>query len=266
MADRIKVLIQKRTSLKSQITGLNNILDKGSIDKVYLNLRMKRLTDVYHAFEENNDELLVLDPNEGHNDEFANVQERYFSLTARVENILHTVNDSETSTRRSLDEEGSSNTGHATLIKKRRPKLPETSLPTFDGNYEGWLSFKNAFNSMIGSQSDLSDVDKLQYLKSALTGEAANKLKILAIDGTNYAKAWQLLERAYEVKRILISRHISSILNLPILEKETTSGLSKLADDAQQHAASLEALGVIFGSEIMVSVLESKLPKSTQKR
>jgi len=58
-------------------------------------------------------------------------------------------------------------------------------LPTFDGKYKGWLFFIN-FNSMIQSQSDLSDVDKLQYLKSALT---ANKLKILAIDGTNYARA-----------------------------------------------------------------------------
>jgi len=82
----------------------------------------------------------------------------------------------------------SNNTSHATLIKKRRFKLPETLLPTFDGKYEGWLFLIN-FNSMIQSQSDLSDVDKLQYLKSALTGEAANKLKILAIDGTNYAKA-----------------------------------------------------------------------------
>ena len=89
---------------------------------------------------------------------------------------------------------------------------------------------------MIGSQSDLSNVDKLQYLKSALT-EAANKLKILPIDNMNYAKAWQLLETAYEVKRILISRYISSILNLPVLKKETTSGLLKLADDVQQHVA-----------------------------
>jgi len=37
---------------------------------------------------------------------------------------------------------------------------------------------------MMRSQSDLSDVDKLHYLK--LTGEAANKIRI---GGTNYAKA-----------------------------------------------------------------------------
>jgi len=110
-------------SLKSQITGLNNILDKGRIDKVYLNLWMKRLTDLYHAFEEN--KLVVLDSNERHNDEFANVQERYFFLAARVENILHTANDSETSTRKSIDKEQSDNTGHATLITNGGSNYPK---------------------------------------------------------------------------------------------------------------------------------------------
>lgn len=40
-------------------------------------------------------------------------------------------------------------------------KLPEAPLPTFDGKYENWLTFKNAFTNMIGSRTDLSDVDKL---------------------------------------------------------------------------------------------------------
>jgi len=78
----------------------------------------------------------------------------------------------------------------------------------------------------------LSNVDK-QYLKSALVGNAANKLKIFEIDGLNYTKAWELLEHSYEVRRILIARHLSMILTLPAIEKESTIGLSKLADDAQ---------------------------------
>lgn len=51
---------------------------------------------------------------------------------------------------------------------------------------------------MIGSQADLSDIDKLQYLKSALNGDAASKVKIFTVDGINYSKAWKLLECAYE--------------------------------------------------------------------
>jgi len=160
----------------------------------------------------------------------------------------------------------SNNSEIATVIKKRRIKLPEAPLSQFDGKYENWLSFKNAFNNMIGTQSDLSDIDKLHYLKAALVGDAANKTNILAVDGVNYTQAWELLERLYEVKRILISRHIASILNLPALDKEMTNGLTKLADDAQQHVASLRALGVDINSEIVVHVLESKIPKATLEK
>jgi len=83
---------------------------------------------------------------------------------------------------------------------------------------------------MIGSQTDLTNIDKLHYLKSALISEASNKIKIFSIDGVNYAKAWEL-ERSYEVKRILITRYLSAIVNLPALNKESTDGLTRLADD-----------------------------------
>jgi len=74
------------------------------------------------------------------------------------------------------------------------------------------------------------------------------------------------LERSCEVKRILIARHLSMILTLPTIEKETTIGLSKLADDAQQHVASLNTLGVSLTPELIVHVLESKLPRSTLEK
>lgn len=70
-----------------------------------------------------------------------------------------------------------------------------------------------------------------------------------------------MLTRSYEVKQILISRHLSLLLNMPVLDKESTESLSKLADDAQQHTASLSALGVTIGSEVLVNVLESSLSR-----
>lgn len=49
-------------------------------------------------------------------------------------------------------------------------------------------------------------------------------------------------------------------------DRETTSGLTKLADDAQQHVALLSSLGVNVGPEVVVNVLDSKLPKVTADR
>jgi hypothetical protein len=264
MADRIKFLIQKRTALKIQITNLANLLDKNKLDDATLKLRIARLTELYNAFEESHDELAVADPNDAHQEEFDTLQDRFFSLAGRIETRVNIANIS-----------GDGISGHGTrisdanstmLVKKRRIKLPEAPLPTFDGKYENWLTFKNMFHNMIGSQTDLSDIDKLHYLKASLKGEASNKAKIFEIDGLNYQKAWELLERSYEVKRILVARHLSLILNLPTVEKENTSEISRLADDMQQHVASLNTLGVSVGSEMLVHVLESKIPKVTLEK
>jgi len=79
---------------------------------------------------------------------------------------------------------------------------------------------------MIGSQTDLTDIDKLHYLKFVLIGEIGNKIKIFAIDRINYAKAGELLELSYEVKRILITRYLSTIMNLPMLDRKSTDSSS----------------------------------------
>ncbi|XP_011865242.1 PREDICTED: uncharacterized protein LOC105560603 [Vollenhovia emeryi] len=263
MADRVKLLVQRRTSLKSQITNLANLVEKGKLDRATLKLRIARLTELHRAFEEYNDELEVLDANEQHRNEFTQIRDRFYALAGKVDNIL---NPASVSSNGSSASNGENRADGIESVPKRRIKLPEAPLPTFEGKFENWLSFKNSFHDMIGSRSDLSDIDKLQYLKSALTGEAANKIKIFTIDGTTYSKAWELLERAYEVKRVLISRHLSSIINMPTLERETTNGLSKLADDAQQHLASLSVLGVSVGHEMIVHILESKLPRTTVEK
>lgn len=268
MAERIKILIQKRTSLKSQITNLNNLIDGDKIDNIALKLRIARVTDLYHAFEEHNDELAILDPEGRHEEVFMDVQNRFCTLAARAEKILNAANALTTDAPHASTSIGSlhNDTIGSASTKKRRIKLPEAPLPTFDGKYENWMSFKNAFHNMIGSQEDLSDIDKLHYLKSALVGDAVNKLRILAVDGVNYSSAWDMLEKSYEVKRVLISRHLSLLLNMPSQDKETTHGISKIADDTQQHVASLNTLGVTVGPEMIVHIIEGKLPRATLEK
>ncbi|KYN50686.1 hypothetical protein ALC56_00063, partial [Trachymyrmex septentrionalis] len=93
--------------------------------------------------------------------EFMNIQEHFFLLAGRIDNILNAAY--------TMD-----------------PGI--SSLLTFDGKFENWLLFKNMFYNMIDSRTDLSDIDKMHYLKSALVGEAANKIKIFEVDGINYSK------------------------------------------------------------------------------
>lgn len=264
MPPKIKLFLQKRVYLKSQIDKLTNLLDTGTVDNIALKLRSARLSEIYHDVENQSVELMTVDPRDVHVIEFDDIQERFYALITRIEGVLHATNTSEASTRGWS--EGTQSDSATTREKQRRMKLPDAKLPTFDGQFENWISFKNAFKNMVDSRTELSDVDKLQYLQSALIGEAANKINIFAVDGANYSKAWEMLVRAYEVKRLLISRHLSLILNLPVLDKETSTGFMKLADDAQQHVASLASLGMTIAPETIVRVLETKLPKSAADR
>jgi hypothetical protein len=61
MADRIKILVHKRTYLKSQITNLSNLVEQDKVSGTALKLRKERLTELYHAYEEYNEELTMLD-------------------------------------------------------------------------------------------------------------------------------------------------------------------------------------------------------------
>ena len=56
------------------------------------------------------------------------------------------------------------------------------------------------------------------------------------------------------------------LTNLPLQREENTQSLDKLADDAQQHAATLRSLGVIVSSEMLVHLVGTKLHQKTAER
>ncbi|XP_066585096.1 uncharacterized protein [Prorops nasuta] len=257
---------KKGTALKAQITTLSNILDNGTVEITFIKLRMKRLNDLYNNFEELFDELMVLEPKDEYQSDFDALQERFYHLASRVELLINPPTNSNEPSTASDSEFRNEGSSVSNSVDKQKVKLPEISLPVFNGQFEDWLTYKNAFQSLIGSRTDVSDVDKLHYLRSSLKGEAANKIGIFSVSSTNYSKAWEILEKAYEVKRVLISKHLSLILNLPSLEKESTKGFTKLADDMQQHIASLQTLGVNVTPEMAVYILESRLPKTTMRQ
>ncbi|GFV45694.1 hypothetical protein TNCV_1969951 [Trichonephila clavipes] len=60
-------------------------------------------------------------------------------------------------------------------------KLPEIYLPVFRGRYDEWPSFKSQFDNLITNNNDLSESQKLYYLKASLYKVMPNYLKQLMI-------------------------------------------------------------------------------------
>lgn len=73
-------------------------------------------------------------------------------------------------------------------------KLPNIDLPKFDGNYEQCIPFRDLFTSLIASNAAIAPVQKLHYLRSALSGDAAKIIALLKIEDDSYKIAWNLLK------------------------------------------------------------------------
>lgn len=71
-----------------------------------------------------------------------------------------------------------------------RVHLPKVDLPKFSGDLLTLENFKGLFKAFIHDDARIPNVLKLQYLKSSLSGEAADLLKNVAITDSGYEGAW----------------------------------------------------------------------------
>lgn len=263
--NRIKALKGKRAELKRKITNLNSFLgkQKENPDIANIEVRYETLKTAFNAFEDGHQDHLELDPTSGHSDEYEIVCDSYFEIAASVKKILNPVDSA--STAGSLT--GAAPPASAAPSTRRMVRLPEISIPTFSGKQVEWLTWKDKFEALIHDQSDLTLAAKMTYLEGALTGEAADKIAILTMRGTDYNEAWENLKECYDNKRLIISIHLDSLLNLPLVDKAKLSeGLTKLADHARLHMKALTKYGINVIPETVVKIIESKLPQFLQNK
>ena len=68
--------------------------------------------------------------------------------------------------------------------------LPKIEVPTFDGNLLNWRFFWEQFESTIHSKTQLTDSDKLTYLREALKdGPARHAVSGLTQTSESYMEA-----------------------------------------------------------------------------
>lgn len=113
----------------------------------------------------------------------------------------------------------------ANLTSLKQVRLPRIDIPNFDGAYEHYPSFYDTFNSIIHGNMEISDVQKLHYLKSCLQGDALELVRSLKITAQNYDVAWDVLQKRYDNKRLIVKNHVRAIREIPQATKESHSSL-----------------------------------------
>ena len=87
---------------------------------------------------------------------------------------------------------------HSTMASNSvKPRLPKLSLPKFRGDVTKWHSFGDSFKSAIHENSDISTIDKFNYLNSLLEGKAARTVQGLKLTSSNYNAAVEMLQEHY---------------------------------------------------------------------
>ncbi|XP_066592933.1 uncharacterized protein [Prorops nasuta] len=244
--------------LKVQLTQLQNVLNRDHCEKSNIQLRLERLNEKYDQVERLYEETTSTENDDEQLHEFTELQDRFFELVSQAKDKIERLSPP---LLENNNQSISVDSGTASKIK-----LPLANLPKFEGNYENWISFKNTFTAMIDTRGDLNDVEKLIYLRSSLIGNAAQKITIFENSAENYKLAWDLLRDSYEIKRLIVSKHLQAIYDITPLKFESHDGLIQLADTVQQHMTALETLGASVGSDMLVFLIERKLPEETVKK
>lgn len=147
-------------------------------------------------------------------------------------------------------------------------RLPNLGLPCFKGEYNKWTQFKETFDTLIGKNPSLDDIQKFYYLLDTVEGDARNLLDSLEITRENYEVAWQLLENRFNNKPVIIQSHLRAIVDAPAIVEESHIALRNIVDNLERSVRSLKVLGepVEYWNRLLIFIYFKKLDYETKKQ
>lgn len=91
--------------------------------------------------------------------------------------------------------------------------LPKIKLPSFGGQYENWVSWRDLFKSLVHENPSLSNISKFHHLLGSLTGIAKSSISAIPVTEADYPRAWTTLCQAFENSRVLASVYITKLFS-----------------------------------------------------
>lgn len=270
-----KALKTKRDAMKTQLMlfekYLNNVDVENTTDEQIGNLkqRLEKIEPIFETFTEIQIEIDSKNKNNKSDEkELEDFQNKYFDLVSKAKNILKFVKNEQSEISANVSNISvPTETLAPPVQKKLQIKLPVIALPSFDGTFTLWREFFDAFNSLIHKNNELSDVQKLSYLRASLSGEPAGLLRPLETTNQNYQIAWSMLQKRYNNKRRIVNNHVEAILAIPSVSRDSYAALKQLINTLQNHIHCLKSLGQPVDSwdVLLIPIITTKLDFTTIK-
>lgn len=147
-------------------------------------------------------------------------------------------------------------------------QLPKRTFPTFSGILTEWQGFEDLFKSILSHAPDLPDVERFEFLKTSLQGEALSLVAHLPLTSANYNKAWEVLRARYGNKRDLARIHLDALLVPQTVNCNDASSIKTLLTTILEHTAALDNLDFVTRqwSPILVHIFENHLDYDLRAR
>ena len=163
----ISGLKKQRSVNKGKLTLIINSLKKnpGEISIEECRTKLARVEKLMEEFTSIENSIFDLDQSQEPDMEY---EENYYKAVTEISVLMRKLGLNVGKSSGSFDQ--SMNHTQNTNVEVRLPKL---NIPPFAGDYKEWQSFYDLFSSTIHDSTSISPVQKFQYLKGLLRGEAA---------------------------------------------------------------------------------------------
>lgn len=181
-------LIRKRTTIKAKLTSFHSFLKKLENEPTKcreLSIRLECAENLLTEYEDIQSQIEIM-TKEIDVDERTKFEDSYYTIIALGRQAT-SVGQQSTHSTAPLAADITAQTN--SLLK-----LPNIDLPTFNGEYDQWVTFRDTFEAIIGTNTNLTKIQKFYYLQSAVKGRAAQCFKSLSLSNENYDAAWKLLK------------------------------------------------------------------------
>ena len=234
-----KLIVEVTTTL----TRIKNFVDTvdNSVHLYQIEARHKVFSGLYDKFDAVQNELeSEVDPKDlpAQEAERISFENAFFELDAKFTALFNRI----TGERNNLDNTTLPDPSIVLRNERGNVRLPQISLPTFDGDITEWASFLELFDAVLASSGNLDDVNKLFYLKSAPKGNAFKIVESLATTGANYKEARDLLINRFGNRRCVVQGHLRGLMEQPDVKPRSLNSLRLLLDTTNKHIAALRGL------------------------
>ena len=242
---------QLQARLISTHDKIGDLKEDGSeIHLVYL--YQEHLADLKRELSELRNDILVItaDVSDPLLDSAQKQEDNIFSMSVTVKKLLFPSSSDSTLP--------TSSSGSHTV------KLPKIYVPMFDGELLHWQTFWEQFSVSVDKRSNISDTEKLVYLRHSLRdGSAKTLIEGLSHSGEQYKEAIASLKARFDCQRIIHQTHVRKIYEVPSLKDGSSKELRRFHDTVKQHLRALKAMKEDPTGSFITALLELKLDKET---